>query len=82
MTLTKHDFLLDLYVTEAFDVVTREGQPVMIGAINTLVQHGHQIIGWVADKQGNKTCLAWDLNGKMYGWNLGLYTHDLFLVLK
>jgi len=51
MSKTKHEFLLDLYITEAFDVVTREGQPVMIGAINTLVQQGHQIIGWVEDKQ-------------------------------
>ena len=47
MSETKHEFLLDLYVTEAFDVVTREGLPVMIGAINTLVQHGHQIIVWL-----------------------------------
>jgi|GEM_PF-4432357 hypothetical protein len=29
MSETKHEFLLDLYVTEAFDVVTREGLPVM-----------------------------------------------------
>lgn len=82
MSETKHDFLLDLYVTEAFDVVTREGQPVMIGAINTLVEHGHQMIGWVTDKQGLKTSYAWDLNGKMYGWNLGNYTYDLFLKMK
>ena len=82
MSITKHDFLLDLYVTEAFDVVTREGLPVNISAINTLTEHGHQIIGWVTDKQGIKTSYAWDLNGKMYGWNLGNYTYDLFLVMK
>jgi hypothetical protein len=35
MTQTKHAFLLDLYVTEGFNVVTREGQPMEIGAINT-----------------------------------------------
>ena len=81
MSETKHDFLSDLYVTEAFDVVTREGLPVTIGAINTLTEHGHQMIGWVADKQGIKTSYTWDLNGKMYGWNLGNYTYDLFLVM-
>ena len=58
MSETKHDFLLDLYVTEAFDVVTREGLPVTIGAIDTLTEHGHQMIGWVADKQGIKTSYA------------------------
>jgi hypothetical protein len=47
MSETKHDFLLDLYVTEAFDVVTREGLPVTLGAIDTLTEHGHQMIGWV-----------------------------------
>ena len=82
MNETKHDFLLDLYVTEAFDAVTREGLPVTIGAIDTLTEHGHQMIGWVTDKQGIKTSYAWDLNGKMYGWNLGNYTYDLFLVMK
>ena len=82
MSETKHDFLLDLYVTEAFDVVTREGLPVIIGAIDTLTEHGHQMIGWVTDKQGIKTSYAWDLTGKMYGWNLGNYTYDLFLVMK
>ena len=78
MLIAKHDFLLDLYVTEAFDVVTREGFPVSIGAIDTLSEHGHQMIGWVTDKQGIKTSYAWDLNGKMYGWKLGNYTYDLF----
>ena len=58
MSETKHDFLLDLYVTEAFEVVTREGLPVTIGAIDTLTEHGHQMIGWVADKQGIKTSYA------------------------
>ena len=82
MIKTKNDFLLDLYVTEAFDVVTREGLPVSIGAIDTLTEHGHQMIGWVTDKQGIKTSYAWDLNGKMFGWNLGNYTYDLFLVIK
>ena len=61
MSQTKHDFLLDLYVTEAFDVVTREGLPITIGAIDTLTEHGHQMISWVADKQGIKTSYAWDL---------------------
>jgi hypothetical protein len=55
MSNTKNDFLLDLYVTEAFDVVTREGLPVSIGAIDTLTEHGQQMIGWVTDKQGIKT---------------------------
>ena len=82
MSETKHAFLLDLFVTEGFDVVTREGQPVMIGAINTLVQHGHQIIGWVEDKQGVNTSLHWDLDGKLYGWDLAQYPYDLFLVLN
>ena len=82
MSDTKHEFLLDLYVTEAFDVVTREGLPVMIGAINTLVQHGHQIIGWVEDKQRTKMSYSWDLSGKLYGWDLGNYSYDLFLVMK
>ena len=81
MSITKHDFLLNLYVTEAFYVVTREGLPVNIGAIDTLTEHGHQMIGWVTDKQGIKTSYAWDLKGKMYGWNLGNYTYDLFLVM-
>lgn len=82
MSEIKHDFLLDLYVTDAFDVVTGEGLPVTIGAIDTLTEHGHQIIGWVTDKKGIKTSYAWDLDGKMYGWNLGNYTYDLFLVMK
>ena len=82
MSSKKHDFLFDLYVTEAFDVVTREGLPVTIGAIDTQMEHGHQMIGWAADKQGIKTSYAWDLTGKMYGWNLGNYTYDLFLVMK
>ncbi len=82
MSETKHEFLLDLFITEAFDVVTREGLEVSIGAIDTLTTHGHQMIGWVTDKQGLKTCFSWDLSGKMYGWNLGSYTHDLFLVVK
>ena len=82
MSTSKHDFLLDLYVTEAFDVVTREGLQVSIGAIDTLTEHGHEMIGWVTNKKGIKTSYAWDLNGKMYGWNLGNYTYDLFLVMK
>ena len=58
------------------------GLSVSIGAIDTLTEHGHQMIGWVTDKQGIKTSYAWDLTGKMYGWNLGNYTYDLFLVMK
>ncbi len=66
---------MDLYVTEAFDVVTREGLPVSIGAIDTLTEHGHQMIGWVTDKQGIKTSYAWDLNGKKF-W---LESRELYL---
>jgi hypothetical protein len=55
---------------------------VIIGAINTSVQDGHQIIGWVEDKQGIKTSLHWDLDGKFYGWDIAQYPYDLFLVLK
>ncbi len=47
MSETKHDFLLDLYVTEAFDVVTREGLPVSIGAINTLIERGRLMVGFL-----------------------------------
>jgi hypothetical protein len=78
----KHEFLLDLFITEGFNVITREGLTVSIGAIDTLTDHGHQIIGWVTNKQGLKTSYAWDLTGKMYGWSKGSFSHDLFLVLK
>ena len=82
MSEIKHNFLLDLFVNEGFDVVTREGLPVTIGAIDTLTEHGHQMIGWVTNKQGIKTSYSWDLQGKMYGWDTGLLSHDLFLVMK
>jgi len=39
MSKIKHDFLLDLFVTEAFDVVTLEGLPVSKGANYTLTEH-------------------------------------------
>lgn len=80
--MVKHEFLLDLFITEGFNVITREGLTVSIGAIDTLTDHGHQIIGWVTNKQGLKTSYAWDLTGKMYGWSKGSFSHDLFLVLK
>lgn len=82
MEKTKHAFLLDLYVTEGFNVVTREGQPVEIGAINTLADHGHEVIGWIEDKRGVKTSMNWDLEGRMMGWRTGLFSYDLFLVMK
>jgi hypothetical protein len=41
----KHAFLLDLLVTEGFNVVTRDDQAVEIGAINTLADNGHEVIG-------------------------------------
>ena len=82
MTPTKHAFLLDLFVTEGFNVVTRDHQPVEIGAINTLADHGHEVIGWLQDKQGVKTSMHWDLEGKMMGWNTGPFQYDLFLVMK
>ncbi len=64
-------FLLDLFVTEGFNVVTRDDQAVEIGAINTLADHGHEEIGWLEDKRGVKTSMHWDLEGKMMGWNTG-----------
>ena len=82
MTQTKHAFLLDLYVTEGFNVVTREGQPVEIGAINTLADHGHEVIGWIEDTRGVKTSMNWDLEGRLMGWRTGLFSCDLFLVMK
>jgi hypothetical protein len=82
MDKTKHAFLLDLFVTEGFHVVTREDQPVEIGAINTLADHGHEVIGWLQDKRGVKTSMHWDLEGKMMGWHTGLFPYDLFLVMK
>lgn len=82
MATTKHEFLLDLFITEGFNVITREGLQVTIGAIDTLADNGHQIIGWVTDNKGNKTSYAWDLQGKMYGWSNGLFSHDLFLEMK
>lgn len=82
MTQTKHAFLLHLFVTEGFNVVTREGLPVEIGAINTLADHGHEVIGWLQDKRGVKTSMHWDLEGRMMGWNTGLFPYDLFLVMK
>ena len=82
MTRTKHAFLLDLYVTEGFNVVTRDDQAVEIGAIDTLADHGHEIIGWVQDKRGVKTSMHWDLEGRMMAWRTGLFSYDLFLVMK
>ncbi len=82
MAPTKHAFLLDLFVTEGFNVVTRDDQPVEIGAINTLADHGHEVIGWLHDKQGVKTSMHWDLEGKMMGWSTGSFPYDLFLVMK
>jgi hypothetical protein len=37
MSGTKHDFLLDLYVSEAFYVVIREGLPVTIAEIGMVL---------------------------------------------
>ena len=82
MAITKHEFLLDLFITEGFNVITREGLSVSIGAIDTLTENGHQIIGWVKDNKGIKTSYAWDLQGKMYGWSNGTFSHDLFLIMK
>ena len=53
-----------------------------IGAINTLADHGHEVIGWLLDKRGVKTSMHWDLEGRMMGWNTGLFPYDLFLVMK
>ena len=61
MAPTKHAFLLDLFVTEGFNVVTRDDQPVEIGAINTLADHGHEVMGWRQVKQIVNISKLWDL---------------------
>lgn len=43
---------------------------------------GHEVIGWLADKRGVKTSVHWDLEGKMMGYHTGLFSSDLFLVMK
>jgi hypothetical protein len=57
MSTIKHDFLLDLFSSEGFNVIYREGLPVNIGAIDTLTEHGHQIILGLRINKGLKPAM-------------------------
>ena len=75
------EFNITDYATNDYEVVTREGKPVILGAINEEVSSGHQVIGWLNVHTGWEV-YAWSLQGKLYGWDGTDYPHDLFLKKK
>jgi hypothetical protein len=71
-----------MYLSQWYDVVTADGGEVIIGAINTNVSEGHQVIGWLKVNGGFEV-YAWNLEGKLYGWKTDYeYLQNLKLRVK
>ncbi len=70
--MKKFNFNLEEYKTDKYDVVSRDGRKVIIGAINQDVNKKNPIIGWI-----DGVAESWTIDGKyMDGETSGA---DLFL---
>ena len=73
--MRKFNFNLEDYKTDKYDVVSRDGRKVIIGAINQDVNRKNSIIGWI-----DGVAESWTIDGKyMDGETSGA---DLFLKEK